>query len=84
MNPELENLFEYVKDCINSPALVREYNRVYGTSLGMDNRTALQAQFDRAAGIRDHDVRYKDSELNEFVGFVYYELFLPLAQQRAS
>ena len=80
----MQDLVEYTAECLRNPALIAEYNRLKGTTLGVDNRTPMEMAIDHASEIQDADALYNDSDLNEFIRFVYRVLWLPMVAEKAS
>lgn len=71
------NFLEVAKECIGTPELVKEFNRLYGCGLGVDRRAPIERMIDEATGY-PYGAATKD-DLGKFVAFVYEFIWLPLA-----
>lgn len=80
----MKDLHEHAAEILMNREFMAEYNSLWGTTLGVETRTPMQREFDRAAGIRDVDALYKESELEEFIRFFERVIWPPAVQEMAS
>jgi len=69
------NFHDIVIECIRTPALVSEFNRLTGSKLGIDTRAPIEKMIDKATGYKD----YETEDIREFVSFVFECIWIPLA-----
>ena len=62
--------------CLDNPELVREFNRLSGCKIGLDNRPAIIKMVDEATGYDPFEADYK-----KFIDFVFQTIWLPLAME---
>ena len=70
------NFVEVAIECIGTPKLVKEFNRLSGCSLGVDKRKPIEKMIDDATSYQ-YGIATKD-DLEKFVAFVYECIWLPL------
>ena len=70
---------EVVFECIENKELVREFNRLSGTCINIDNRSPIHLMIDKATGYQKEIDKKGDKELRQFFAFVFNCIYLPLA-----
>lgn len=66
------NFQDVVMECLNTPELVREYDRLSGSHLGrVLKATPIEQMVDEATGWNEH-------EITKFIKFVDYYIWQPL------
>lgn len=69
---------ECVMHCFEERELVREFNRLWGCSLGVDQRPPIERMIDQATG---HEPSINEAEAVRFIDFVLECIWLPLVDQ---
>jgi len=68
------NFQEVAIECIRTPELVMEFNRLTGSKLGIDNRAPIERMIDEATGY----INPETEDVRKFVNFVIEFIWLPL------
>lgn len=68
------NFQEVAIECIRTPALVSEFNRLTGSKLGIDTRMPIEKMIDEATGYKDPETE----DMRKFVAFVFEVIWMPL------
>lgn len=75
------NFEEVALECIKTPELVREFNRLAGCNLGVDNRKPVERMVDKATGYQVVVDRRGYEEMGKFVKFIFKSVWLPLMEE---
>lgn len=70
------NFEECVMKCFDEKELVRQFNRLYGCSLGEDRRQTIELMIDKATGNEPPPIDEEDAR--KFIRFVWNCIWLPL------
>lgn len=73
------NFAHVIEECIGNKALVTEFNRLSGSSIGVDNRSQLDRMIDEATGHHEEIDEIEKAEMLDFISFVYDCVWVPLA-----
>jgi hypothetical protein len=81
--PLTENPLTFKKvvvECLSHDDLIKQFNRLRGTKVGIDNRAPIVRMIDEATGFKPTtmDERYKHDELRLFLEFVFDAIWLPM------
>ena len=68
---------DVVKECLNTPELVNEYNRLTDSRLGIDNRKPIEKMIDKATGYEKELDNKQREYLHDFISFVFEFVWLP-------
>lgn len=70
---------EVVLECRMTPEFVKEFNRLSGCKLGIDNRAPITKMIDEATGYQTGLDKQESWYMQQFIGFVFACIWLPLA-----
>ena len=69
---------EVATECIGTPELVKEFNRLTGCKLGIDKRHPIEKMVDKATGYQIELDKQESEDMKKFVKFVFEFIWLPL------
>ncbi len=71
-------LLECLFYCIEQKELVENFNRLNGTSIGVDSRSAIEKSIDGVTGYLEVLAEKRNDEVGQFVNFVIEYIYLPV------
>lgn len=70
-----------LRAAILNPDLIAQFNRLTGSTLGVDNRKPIERMIDEESGYQEVLDLKTAAEMEEFAGFVFMHVYLPIAFQ---
>lgn len=73
---------DVLTEAITTPGLVKEFDRLWGTSISKTvHRKPIEIAIDQATGYDKHLKKKRDKEMQEFVNFVFEFIYIPLIKE---
>lgn len=71
------NFQEFIVECCQNDDFVREFNRLFNTTLNFhDKRKPIEIMVDKATGY-NNPFRNKPEEIQQFITFIFQYIWLP-------
>jgi len=73
------NFKEVAIECIKTPKLVKEFNRLTGSKLGIDTRAPIEKMIDKTTGYNP-----ETEDMRKFIAFVFDCIWMPLVSNEVE